>query len=800
MTISRRNIVLNLVILLATLVVVSIILIVGRAVPEPVDTTLAVGQPSPETFVANRSTEPIIDEAAVERAREEARASVPTQFKFNNVATLEAQREVARFFQDLERLAFVDVPDVPSPTTTQPPETTTTAGTSTTAGETGPTTTTTVPTTTTTTTIPRKAVEDQIAQLSALYPNLSLETVQAFVLLYNSDLDRVEEGADPVFPKIEELALGLVRDEENKGIKQGDLAEIRNNYLTGALPRPPIFVPDLPAEEQEMAASAIGELVGRSLRANLDPDDEATQAEREARAAAVDPDDYAVVYSGDDTIAVVGEPLTEVQIEAIRQLGLYQPDDDSVSLLAMALLGTIAVLLAAFFLWRIAPSQWSRPRHFALLGILLVLAALISRIPEFFLEDNRSLGYLLPAVAVGFIAAILFDPRTAVLMAIPMAAFTAISTQDLAFTVFAGASTVVPVGFVSSLSSRRQLRLAVLGSAAAAAPIAYSVEWLFGSADTALRAGLWAFVGALVAGFLGQGLVSFLENAFGVTTTLSLLDLLDRNHPALRLLEEKAPGTFNHSMLVGSLTGRAARAIGADPLLAQAAAWYHDLGKTEDPQYFIENQFGVSNPHDLLAPEESAAIIRKHVTDGLRLAKKYRIPPEVAAGIREHHGTGLMRYFYHKALEEDPTVDPNLFRHHGAKPKRKEMAILMIADAVEGASRAYAQNEDPTAEGLVRLVDTVVQEKVDDGQLDESALTFGDLTAVKRELVRALIGYYHTRVPYPGFPGPRVGTGPATALPEPTDKPEPAGTPAVIDAEASTEVGEGSDQIAEPQS
>ena len=236
-----------------------------------------------------------------------------------------------------------------------------------------------------------------------------------------------------------------------------------------------------------------------------------------------------------------------------------------------------------------------------------------------------------------------------------------------------------------------------------------------------------------------------------------MLDLTDRNHPGLRLLEEKAPGTFNHSILVGTLAGKAARAIGADPLLAQAAAYYHDLGKTEHPQFFIENQFGFFNPHDELDPVESAEIIRRHVTDGLRLARQFRIPDDIANGIRMHHGTGLMRYFYHKALDADPGVDPELFRHTGRKPRRKEMAILMISDAGEGAARALAQQEDPTADGLRKLVDAIVNEKQEDGQLDESELTFGDLTRIKLALVEALIGYYHTRIPYPGFP-----TGPGS--------------------------------------
>jgi len=781
---TRRAAALNAVILVATVVLVALVLVVGRKVPEPVDTTLVVGEPAPQTFVANRSTAPIEDVTATEQDREKARLAVPTQYKIDNTATVAARAEVNRFFETLRGGAFAEPPPQPATTTTTTTEPPTTSSSTTTAEASGSTssttTTTTEPPTTTTTTIPRKSLDEQVAQLQAAYPILNLETVKAFVTLYNNDLDRVAAGEQAVFPEIEREADTLILQEEERGIRQEDLVDAQNKYLN-PVSRPPIFISGLPDDEQALARDAIAKLVASNLRPNMVIDQDAWDRKKEEAAAAVTP--RTVVYRAGDTIVNEGEPLTAIQIQAIDQLGLFKPDVKITPLPAMALLGAIVVLLAAFFLWRIAPGQWSRPRHFALLGIILLLAAVVSRIPEFFLRGDPELGYVMPAVAIGFIAAILFDPRTAVLLAIPTAGFTAISLasatvgagaepRTVAFTVFAAVATVVPVGFVSSVSSRRQLRLAVMGSAVAMLPVAFALEWLFGEYRLAVLAGAWASIGALVAGFLGQGLVSFLENAFGITTTLNLLDLLDRNHPALRLLEEQAPGTFNHSMLVGSLAGRAARAIGADPLLAQAAAWYHDLGKTENPQYFIENQVGVSNPHDLLPPAESAQIIRRHVTDGLRLARRYRIPPEVAEGIREHHGTGLMRYFYHKALDEDPAVDADLFRHHGVRPRRKEMAILMLADAAEGATRAYAQHEDPTAEGLMDVVDAVVQEKLDDRQLDESQLTFGDLTRIKEELVRAFIGYYHTRVPYPGFPGPTVPQGRAAALPAGEDSPD----------------------------
>ena len=761
-----RDALINVAILSLTMILVSIIVVIGRdsGVQAPPD--LAVGMPSPQTFIAPRSTSPIVDEDATETKRQDARDSVPTVFISDNDATIIVISEVNEFFSDLKAGAIDEslippsttAPPLPSTTTTLQDTTSSTAPGETTSSTTT-TTTTTLPPTTTTTTLPRRTIEDQLKRLSAKYTKLT-PAIPAFVELYNKDLDRVQEGEEAVFPEVEKETLQILNDELKAGIKPSDLTARQDLYLNPAT-RPPIFVVGLPNDEQPLAREAIALLVGYSLQANLRADEAATEAEREAKAAAVEP--VTVTYRAGDTIVEAGDILGTIEFQAIQQLGLYQPEvTGGTSRIALVLLGILGVLLAAFLLWRVAPTQWTEPRHMALLSILLILAALMSRLPSLIAADNPALGYLIPAVAIGFIAAILFDPRTAIVLAVPMAGFTAMATLELSYTVYAGIAVMVPVAFVSRVSSRRQLRIAVLLTAITVAPVAAIVEWVFSDGSVGMSA-VWAFVGAVIAGLISLGLVSFLETAFGITTALGLLDLLDRNHPALRLIEEQAPGTFNHSMLVGSLAGRAARAIDADPLLAQAAAWYHDLGKVALPQYFVENQFGVSNPHDSLPPEESAQIIRAHVTEGLRLAKQYRIPADVADGIRMHHGTSLMRYFYHRALETNPDVDPELFRHHGVKPRQKEMAIVMISDATEAAARAYSHTEDPTAAGLKNVVETIVAEKIDDGQLEESQLTFGDLTKIKAELVRALMGYYHARVPYPGFPGPKVTDGPSTA-------------------------------------
>jgi putative nucleotidyltransferase with HDIG domain len=814
----RYAIPLNILVIMVTIVFVGAALVVGRAV-EAQSVTVQVGLPSPEDYTANQTIS-VPDEVATAEAKQLAFDNEESRWSIDSTVISGVRSRILTFYEDLADLAILTpqdlelqqeksvlqqavdaillvrggevqvedtedqillvgtIPDEDARTEiiaaitaiderpvddlgltideTVAIETTTTS-TSTTVAEEDPNATTTTTTTTTTipevttTTLPRRDETDWIEQLEAEYPDL--DAIPSFVALYVNDLDRIENGEASVFDDIITESSEVASELMSNGIRQSELNDIRDE-LRG--PNLLVFVPVLSVEEQNLAHPAIGELIADEILFNESPDEALTIAAKEAAAAAVEPIEK--TYLASELIVRAGDPLTQVMVDAITELNLAEREPGT-SRQAIVVLGALTVALAAFFLWRLAPGQWSDPKHFALLGILLVLAALSSRVPDLVNGtdgDFSALGFAIPAMLFGYVAAILYDPRTAVLLAVPVTTFVGISTVDPAITVYAAAATVAPVAFVSSVSSRRQLRVAVALSTVVLAPFAFAISWLFRGWETRLEAAFFGLVGGILAGLIAQGLVSFLENLFRITTTLTLLDLVDRNHPALRLIEEKAPGTFNHSILVGTLAGKAAREIGADPLLAQAAAFYHDLGKVEDPVYFIENQFSVTNPHDHLEPIDSCRIIRSHVTDGLRLARQYRLPHEIAEGIRCHHGTGLMRFFYHQGMEANPDADPQLFRHHGEKPKRKEMAILMICDAVEGAARAHAQEQDPTAESITKVVDAVVGEKLDDGQLDEAALTFGDLTNVKAAIVDALIGYYHTRVPYPGFPGPQV--------------------------------------------
>jgi putative nucleotidyltransferase with HDIG domain len=268
-----------------------------------------------------------------------------------------------------------------------------------------------------------------------------------------------------------------------------------------------------------------------------------------------------------------------------------------------------------------------------------------------------------------------------------------------------------------------------------------------------VREAFWAGFCILVSATAMTGLLPLVEKTFGVQTDLSLLELGDASHPLLRRLAQRAPGTYNHSINVASIAEAAADEIGANGLLVRVGAYFHDIGKMFKPEYFIENQNAGVNQHDSLQPAMSTLVIIAHVKDGADLARSHHLPEPIVDFILQHHGTTLVEYFYREAArrsEEDPnaeTVSDKDFRYPGPKPQTIEAAVMMLADAVESASRTLV---DPTPSRIQNLVDAIAQKKVADGQFDECGLTFRQLDRIRRSLVKSLTAIYHARVKYPG--------------------------------------------------
>ena len=289
-------------------------------------------------------------------------------------------------------------------------------------------------------------------------------------------------------------------------------------------------------------------------------------------------------------------------------------------------------------------------------------------------------------------------------------------------------------------------------------PTSLGVDYMlgqpFGWAVT--KNALWFAGGAAVAGLLMTGVLPFLERIFDIQTDISLLELSDANHPLLKELVQRAPGTYNHSINVASMSEAAAEAIGANGLLCRVAAYFHDVGKLRKPDYFIENQAGGANKHDDLAPTMSTLVIIAHVKDGTEIARKHRLPRRITDLIEQHHGTTLVEYFYRRAEQQmleknetpdqDAALDEGDFRYPGPKPQTPEAAVMMLADTVESASRAL---RDPAPARIEGLVKTVAKKKMDDGQFDECQITIEQLNSIAESLIKSLNAMYHARVKYP---------------------------------------------------
>jgi putative nucleotidyltransferase with HDIG domain len=481
----------------------------------------------------------------------------------------------------------------------------------------------------------------------------------------------------------------------------------------------------------------------------------------QARADAVNRVDQ-VVFSVDKGQIIVkqGEAIDPLAFERLQWLDLLDPHPDLAKLGGWLLLSILVVGSLLGWVWRFRNEFWHRNTALVLLGLVLLVATVALRVTA----DRSVLPYFVPLGAAGLLLAVLLDSTVAIvaMALLGVLAATVTGLAELGAYVFLGS-------LAGIIIARRGERLGYFVQAGLAMAIAnvliVSTFTLLGDRDLTGVIQLWgaslaAAGGAAVA---AVGTFALLGNLFGITTSFQLLELANPSQPLLRRLLLETPGTYHHSLMVGNLGERAAEAIGADPLITRAAAYYHDIGKLANPQAFIENQGGLDNLHDELTPEQSAAILAAHVGNGIDLAYRYKLPKPLISYIPQHHGTALMSYFYAKAKDEAvamagaapgtpqaqaaaATVDQRRFRHAGPKPQSREAAILMLADSVEASVRSLTSHEEPA---IRAMVDRIVAERQADGQFDECDLTLRDLDLIREAFVAQLLGMYHRRIEYP---------------------------------------------------
>lgn len=381
------------------------------------------------------------------------------------------------------------------------------------------------------------------------------------------------------------------------------------------------------------------------------------------------------------------------------------------------------------------------------LGSLLGVRIVAALAGDSVLSSARGFLAFAPLIAGGMMLSTLIHPLLALLTFTVLLGGVAIVLNLPALTVgmvgltgWSAILMVYPMRRRTDLFLTGTLLSAFLAAGAFAAELHAHGTWL--KASLAALWGLVSGTGAMAIFWLG---LTLLERPFRLATPMALMELASLEHPLLRALRDKAPGTYFHSQYVGQLAEEAAIAVGADPLLARVGGYYHDIGKLTRPDFYIENQDG-PNTHERINPALSARIIASHVRDGVELAHQHRLPTAVCDIIAQHHGTSLITYFYHQAVGEgrDPVLEQH-FRYDGPKPQTREAALVMLADTVEAATRCL---ENPTPARLANYVHDLIEMRRQDGQLDESTLTFRDLKLIEEAFVRVLVALRHRRVEY----------------------------------------------------
>lgn len=448
-----------------------------------------------------------------------------------------------------------------------------------------------------------------------------------------------------------------------------------------------------------------------------------------------------------EQVLVQGQRVTAADIQVLKELGLLDKGFDPGPILGALLYSAILVGVLAAYVWYLRRTLLSRPATLVIAGILLVVGLVGAEL----LNSVPFLSYLVVPTVVMMVAALVdagLGLVVAAILALSIAVLTGVDVNVAVVSFFGG---IAGVFGVTRLSQRYDIIRAglIVGLVNLMALVGLDVMQGASLVQYQVWQGLaWGVIDGVLAAIVAMGSLPFLEGPFGLITAMKLIELSNPNQPLLRKLLVEAPGTYYHSIMVGNLAEAATEAVGGNSLLARVGAFYHDIGKSKRPYFFVDNQFGGENPHDKLSPSLSAIIISSHVRDGVEMAKAHRLPQAIVEFIREHHGTTMIGYFYNKALDQDTGegVVEGDFRYDGPRPQSKETAIVMLADASEATCRSL---KHPTPQSLEQVVRRLIKERLQDGQLDESNLTLKELDIIAQTFTRVLTGVFHQRIEYP---------------------------------------------------
>lgn len=489
------------------------------------------------------------------------------------------------------------------------------------------------------------------------------------------------------------------------------------------------------------------EIINNSIRPNKFLDLEKTQKKTEQAKSSVD----SVVISKGENIVSKGEVITSEKLYLLQDLGLIEKKgrEDFFVLIGLILIIIILEVVGIRYIY-ITNKDILKEEKKLLLLILIIITILLICI---FL--NIISPYIIPIAGASMLISILLNSQIAVVTNLVLSILIYLVIGDVNLLILSLISGTYASFSNIEIGQRRSIILSGFKIGVINLIVVLALGFI---TTTSLKQpfinSLLALLSGLFSSILVLGTLPLWEYYFDILTSLKLLELSNPNNEALKRILIETPGTYHHSIIVGNLAERACDKIQANSLLARVASYYHDIGKITRPYFYKENQITTDNPHDKIIPNLSVKIIKEHITEGIELAKQYKLPREIVNIIREHHGTTLVAYFYHKAKEEGIEIKEEDFRYEGPKPQSREAAVIMMADSVEAAIRTI---KEPTKEKIEDMIIKIINGKLSDGQFDKSNLTLKDIDSIKEAFLEVLMGMFHERIEYPEEGGDKNG-------------------------------------------
>ena len=580
---------------------------------------------------------------------------------------------------------------------------------------------------------PNSFSEDEIAYAIGLLKDLTLNRNQIVTLL-RVDTDPFDDMVSTVSTAVE--------NSMNSSVREGQISQAIQTILQIVG-----FKVDISLTQNILPA-----VLRACIKPNMIIDQEATDEARAKAMESVEP----IIYLQGQNIIREGDRITGSQIEMIRQLGLLNDNHYDYSSYWGSLIAVLLSMVILFImLLMLYPAVLSNVRQMAVILLILLISLALSA-----LTNLLPSLYILPATLCAALATVLIGYRAGISLTVTitllLAALTAGNNRSsfydvVLISIMTLSESMFTIWFLKGRPQRTRVLLSGFFSSLIGIVIVSGIKLLTSdeSLDTWSMTG-WTIGGGILSGALAIALQPVFEIVFRLPTPTRLLELTNPGQPLMKRLMIEAPGTYHHSIIVANLAESAASRIKANSYLARAGAYYHDIGKLKRPMYFKENQMG-DNPHEHTDPYVSAAILISHTKDGMLMAQKEHLPPEIQNIILQHHGVTPVMYFYHKALQlsNGQQVDINEFRYTGPKPDTKEAAIVMLADTIEAAVRSM---KNPTPKAIDQFIERLVRGKLEDGQLSESPLSLRDIDDICEAFSDILKGVYHERIEYPNIP------------------------------------------------